>query len=320
MSPSGKQFDVLPDQSLLESGLSAGLALPFGCANGSCGDCRARVLQGQIKKIKQHDYVLTEAQKLAGHCLLCSNTALSNVQIEVQEATSVSDIPLQQLQAKLCRVERIDNVSIVAFKFVRGKALRFLPGQRVQLTLADSETVELPIASCPCNAQFVEFHLAAQPSQNHELNLLAEKLNVLATSRLRVSINGPTGQFTLSNAVRKPKLFIAEGSEFGQLQGLIEQVLNTDLGTPCCLLWKATKQITHYRSNLCRSWCDAIDEFSFVPVMKNADVLAALPKEWVAILKECEVYLGKKDSTLAQRLIGRGIDPTSIIYPGWTGV
>jgi len=315
MSPSGRQYEVLPGQSLLEAGLSAGIALPFGCANGSCGDCQARLLSGQVEKIRSHDFVLTEAQKLDGCCLLCSTTAVTDVQIDVLIAASVNDIPQQQLQAKLCRVEQLTDVTIIAFKFVRGKALRFLPGQQVNITLKGGNTVRLPIASCPCNAQYVEFHLSAETAHLNELSQFGEKELTSAIERERIAISGPLGNFTLSNASSRPKLFISEGGEFGQLQGMIEQVLNEELDVPCCLLWKATDTVTHYRSNLCRSWHDAFDHFSFIPLPSNADVLGAIPKSWLVHLRQCEVYLGKKDSVLLQQLANLGIDSASMFYP-----
>lgn len=315
MNPSGKQYEVLPGQSLLEAGLSAGIALPFGCANGSCGDCQARLLTGQIKKIRNHDFVLTEAQKLDGCCLLCSTTALTDVQIDVLIAASVNDIPQQQLQAKLCRVEHRHDVSIIAFKFVRGKALRFLPGQRVNLTLKCGSTVELPIASCPCNAQYVEFHLTAETAHLTELSRFSEKELTSAAERERVNISGPIGSFTLSNDMRKPKLFITKGGEFGHIQGMIEQVLNDELDVPCCLLWQASDHVAVYRSNLCQSWNDAFDQFEFIPLSSNVDVLSAIPKHWQVHLRDCEVYFGKKNSNLSQRLTTIGVNPKSMFYP-----
>lgn len=303
MSPSDRQFDVLPGMSLLESGLAAGVALPFGCANGSCGDCQANILHGQVEKIRNHDFTLTESQKLNGLCLLCSNTATTDVQIEVIEATSVEDISQQELQAKPCRVEHGNNVSIVAFKFVRGKALRFLPGQRAELKLDNGEILDLPISSCPCNAQYVEFHVHASLSQHKTL-----------TSK-RVNIAGPHGSFTLSRAIKKPKVFIAEGLAFRQLQGMIEQVLNSDMGTHCCLLWKASADTAHYRSNLCRSWSDAFDEFEFLALDSNDDAIAALPDSWREQLGRCEFYLGNRDDEIVRQLISAGVSHVSIFHP-----
>lgn len=324
MQPSGKTFEVLPNQSLLEAGLGAGVALPFGCANGSCGDCRARITAGQIGKIRNHDYSLTEVQKLEGYCLLCSSTAISDVQIEVYEATSCSDIAAQELAAKVCKLEVVNNVSVATFKFVRGKALRFLPGQQATLVLPDGDSVTLPIASCPCNAEIAEFHLIDESSTDSAEVVSScagisvkqvEKIVDLASTRKRISISGPSGNFTLSSDDSKPRIFIATGGDFAQLQGMLEQALNNDLETPCCLIWQATEAVGHYRSNLCRSWHDAMDNFSYIPVTDEKDLLSTLTAEWSARLNSCEVYLGRENSELVAQLVERGVEPTAIRFP-----
>ncbi len=314
MVPSGRQFEVLPGQTLLEAGLAAGIALPFGCANGSCGTCQARVQTGSVDKIKHHDFVLTETQKLDGHCLLCSCSTNQNINIEVLEANSVVDIPHQELQAKLCRSERSQNVIVLAFKFVRGKALRFLPGQRVQLTQSAGSSIELAIASCPCNAQYVEFHIANNEHSQLEAAQWAE-LMLEARSRERISVSGPLGDFTLSNNIGKPKLFIANGIEFAQLQGMIEQVLNSELDVPCFLIWQASANTPHYRLNWCQSWRDAFDNFDFLAIETNAAICSVLPASWLSKNPGYEVYIGAMHHELHQNLINLGIPPDSIFFP-----
>jgi len=325
LEPSGKQFEVLPDQSLLEAGLSAGVALPFGCSNGNCGDCVALIKSGQTRKIQHHDFTLTQAQKLEGYCLLCSHTADTDVAIEVREATSSRDIPEQQLQAKLCRVEHQAGVDLVSFKFARGKALRFLPGQSVTLTLDNGDKAQLPISSCPCNAQLVELHLNNKTTDEKLKAFTAQVLEL--KSRARVSINGPTGTFTLSTNHLKPKLFIAIGDEFAQLQGMIEQVLNGETCPPCYLAWQETELTPLYRSNLCRSWHDAIDEFSFTPIGSQNGLIETLVSSdagiaeknvehhWSETLSQCEVYLAKPNPTLIEKLIQLGVQADSILFP-----
>lgn len=314
MVPSGRQFEVLPGQTLLEAGLAAGIALPFGCANGSCGTCQARVKTGSVDKIRHHDFVLTETQKLDGHCLLCSCSTSQSINIEVLEANSVADIAHQELQAKLCRSERSRNVIELAFKFVRGKALRFLPGQKVRLTHSTGSSIELAVASCPCNAQYVEFHIANDEQSQFEAARWAE-LVLEARSRERINVSGPLGNFTLSSNIGKPKLFIAIGIEFAQLQGMIEQVLNCDLDVPCFLLWQASANTTHYRLNWCQSWRDAFDNFDFLAIEANAAISSALPLSWLGENPECEVYTGARHSELHQNLINLGIEPGLIFSP-----
>jgi len=193
MSPSGNQFTCPPGSTILSAGLGAGVALPFGCANGSCGSCRARVVDGEVEVVRFHDFTLSQADKLSGYCLLCASAARSDVVVEVTEASSVTDMPKQTLKAKRCQLLTRHGVLIVRFKFIRGKAFRFLPGQWAELCFEDDYCIDLPIASCPCDAQVVEFHIP----ENHVDSGLISRVQDLP-SNARVVITGPHGDFTLT--------------------------------------------------------------------------------------------------------------------------
>ncbi len=308
--PSGRQFPCLPVRSLLESGLTAGLALPFRCANGSCGDCRATVLRGEIKKIRQHDYTLTEAEKIAGVCLLCSNVATTDVTLSVNLANSVEDIPVQELRAKLCRLEHYGKVYVVGFKFVRGKAFRYLPGQQAHVQFPGGDSFQLPIASCPCDAQYIEFHLSDHGNGAQIIQHIAS-----LSSRDRIIVQGPVGKFTLSAYPNAPKLFIAIDEGFASVQSLIEQVLNLELETVCALIWIASERTGHYRHNLCRSWADAIDEFCYFPTFNASSLVVLLHENWPIQLSCTEVYVsapGRTSTALENRLRSAGIEDSRL--------
>ena len=61
--PSGHDFSIDGPASILEGALRAGVPLNYGCSGGNCGLCKAKVVSGQVKKTRHHDYVLTEAEK-----------------------------------------------------------------------------------------------------------------------------------------------------------------------------------------------------------------------------------------------------------------
>ena len=90
--PSEHEFFLEGNDSILEAALRAGLALNYGCSNGNCGLCKAKILSGQVKKIRPHDYVISVAEKAQGYALLCSTTAVTGLAIEALEADGVRDI------------------------------------------------------------------------------------------------------------------------------------------------------------------------------------------------------------------------------------
>ena len=73
--PSGHQFSVEGHDTLLQAGLRAGLKLNYGCGNGTCGLCKARVVSGEVVKVTPFDYPLSAAERLQGYTLLCAHSA-----------------------------------------------------------------------------------------------------------------------------------------------------------------------------------------------------------------------------------------------------
>ena len=65
----GHEFFVDGSNTILEAGLSTGLALNYGCSNGNCGNCKAKLISGEIKKTKPHDFVFSESEKLQNYFL-----------------------------------------------------------------------------------------------------------------------------------------------------------------------------------------------------------------------------------------------------------
>jgi len=97
--PSGHEFMVESNDTLLEAALRAGVSLNYGCSNGNCGECKARLISGDVKKVHAHDFVLKQAEKDAGAILLCSYAPINDVVIEATVA-GAKDIPVQKLSAR----------------------------------------------------------------------------------------------------------------------------------------------------------------------------------------------------------------------------
>ena len=72
LHPSGHQFTVEPDETILEAALRSGININYYCSNGSCGECKARVMEGELAEIQHHDYVLSAAEKRGNTVLLVS--------------------------------------------------------------------------------------------------------------------------------------------------------------------------------------------------------------------------------------------------------
>ena len=261
VEPSGNEFFVEGNDTLLEAALRAGLSLSYGCSNGNCGLCKCKVLAGQVQKTRHHDYVLSAAEKNAGTVLMCCNTALVDLVIEAREAHGAKDMPLQNIAAKVKSVSPLaDDMRLLSLQTPRSNRLRFLAGQSVSLTLADGATVACPVASCPCDDRNLQFHIPRSPGDT-----FSEGVFTRLGSADIVRIEGPRGDFVLNEMSARPLIFIAAGGGFAPVKSLIEHAMALDVAEMLRLYWIADAKTGHYLNNLCRSWADALDNFRYVP-------------------------------------------------------
>jgi len=66
---SGVTLQVEADQTILEAGLDAGLALLFSCGAGGCGTCMVQLVSGSIEMDEPNG--LTDEERAQGQCLAC---------------------------------------------------------------------------------------------------------------------------------------------------------------------------------------------------------------------------------------------------------
>jgi CDP-4-dehydro-6-deoxyglucose reductase len=248
---------------------------------GNCGQCKCKVVSGQVKKIAAHDYVLTEAEKGLGYILACSNTAVTDVVLEADEALGAHDIPHQEIEIKVKKVEQPDDRIIVLHaKTPRTRRLRFLAGQYLSIELDGQQAQDCSIASCPCDDMNLQFHIPVVAGNPFTGQLVDIKANG------NLTIRGPSGEFTLDEDSPRSLVFIAVNAGFGPVKSLIEHAMALDIAEELRLYWITTPDNSHYLGNLCRSWDDALDNFRYTPLQATdtVPVEALLP----GILAELE--------------------------------
>jgi CDP-4-dehydro-6-deoxyglucose reductase len=264
--PSQHEFFVEGNDTLLDAALRSGLALEYGCSGGNCGQCKARVLSGQTKKVRNHDYVLTEAEKAAHTVLLCSYTAVTDLTVEAKEAGGTRDIPRQQIAARVHSVERLnDEIVLLHLQTPRTQRLRFFAGQSVTLGV-NGVSLEQPIASCPCDDRNLQFHLRCTPGEPFARYVSAQ-LRMSDT----VTVDGPRGEFVLDEDSPRPLIFVAYDTGFAPIKSLIEHAMALDVAETLSLYWCSTTDGGRYLQNLCRSWTDALDNFRYAPLTGEPD-------------------------------------------------
>ena len=266
--PSGNDFFIDGPDTILEAALRAGIPLDYGCSGGNCGLCKAKVISGQVKKTRFHDYVRTEADKRDGLFLMCSNTAVTDLVIEAHVAGGVQDIPFQQIAATVKTITPLtQDMALLHLQTPRTNRLRFLAGQSVTLILGKSLKAELAVASCPCDDRNILFHVHRMPG-----NVFSDYLFGKLKNHDVVDIEGPQGEFILQEKSSRPLYFIAFDTGFAPIKSLIEHAMSLEAAEAIHLIWIGSQEGSIYLPNVGRAWADALDNFEYTQLLAGFDL------------------------------------------------
>lgn len=309
--PSGHEFFVEGNDTVLEAALRAGIPLNYGCSNGNCGDCKVKLVSGQVKKVHPHDFTLKEADKANGDFLMCSYTPVTDIVIEAT-VTGADDIPEQSIPAKVKAVEIInEQVAALHLLAPRSQRLRFLAGQYVTLG-ADGTEGDYYVASCPCEDRHIELHV------RRDSRPFARKVFESLGKEDPVRIEGPHGHFVMKLDSRRSVIFVAWGDAFAPIKSLIQHAMSLELAESMHLYW-VEDGLGHYQDNLCRAWADAYDNFAYHPLSGEAepDAIVDAILNLHDDLSRTDIYAAGP-SALVQALetgaLARGLSPL-----GWHG-
>ncbi len=259
LQPGGRRFEVRHGESILQGGLRAGVNLRYHCSNGTCGECRARLLAGTTERLQPSDFAFGAAEQSQGWLLLCSHTACSDLTVEAREIGAASDIAHQQLEARVTGVDLLDPChAVVNLRTPRSRHLQFLAGQQVEATFAGVAPRRIALANCPCDGMRLQFHVR---------RVAGDALAEFVFGRLRRGetcvLQGPFGDFVLDERAPCPLLFIAYETGFAPVESLLEHAIALDWPAALRVLWLADDAAGLYRLNYCRSLQDALDDFRF---------------------------------------------------------
>ncbi|HSW52149.1 MAG TPA: 2Fe-2S iron-sulfur cluster-binding protein, partial [Sulfuricaulis sp.] len=272
--PGQREFFVEGSDTILDAALRAGISLRYGCSNGNCGLCKARVVSGKTLPMRHFDYVFSDAEKAQGYVLLCSHTAVTDLEIEAPRIGGAQDIPGQQIATRVKKIESLgEDMALLHLQTPRTKRLQFLAGQAVTLETANGAEADYPVASCPCDDRNLQFHVRRLPG-NRFADYVFKKLK----NGDIVALAGPKGEFTLNEESPRSLIFLAHGTGFAPIKSLIEHAMARDVAETLHLYW-ASGDGGHYLNNLCRSWTDALDNFHYTPLVADAAKSTAALKQ-----------------------------------------
>lgn len=263
--PSNRTFKVDDKHSVLEAALKAGISLPYSCRSGSCGTCRCHLVEGEVTYPDGLPIGMDEAEHAAGTVFACRAHAESDLVLEAQELTRLSEVTIKTLPARVIRMQRLNHdVMGVWLKLPAVEQLEFLAGQYIDILLRDGSRRSFSLANPPCDNELLELHIRHVPGGNFTTQVFAEM-----HEKALVRIQGPLGNFFLREDSARPIILVAGGTGFAPLKAIVEQAIENGIGRPMHLYWGVRDEEDLY-SDLPQRWLEMLPNFEFTPVLSEA--------------------------------------------------
>ncbi|EEG10505.1 CDP-6-deoxy-delta-3,4-glucoseen reductase [Pseudogulbenkiania ferrooxidans] len=263
--PSGHTFQVDDHETILEAALRQGVGLPYGCRDGACGACKGKVLEGEVCQDGYQEKALPEQERVQGYALFCCAKPQGDLTIEVREVTGIGDIPVKTLPCRVEKIEKLHDVAVLKLKLPVSERLQFHAGQYIDILMKDGKKRSFSIANAPHDDAFLELHIRHQPGGS-----FSEYVFTQMKEREIMRFKGPLGTFFLREDSDKPIVFVASGTGFAPIKGIVEHALHSGITRPMVFYWGARTKADLYMADLAEQWQASNANFTYIPVLSEA--------------------------------------------------
>ncbi|MSQ50663.1 MAG: CDP-6-deoxy-delta-3,4-glucoseen reductase [Betaproteobacteria bacterium] len=259
------QFQVEPEESILQAALAAGLVIPYGCRDGACGSCKGKLIEGNIDYGEYSRTALSDEERAAGSALFCQARPLGDVVIEARSVRAAGDIQVRILPSRLTKIERVtEDVVILYLKLPATERFQFIAGQYLDILLRDGTRRSFSMGNAPHDDEFVQLHVRHVPGGS-----FTDHVFLKMKEREILRFEAPLGTFALQEESAKPIVFVASGTGFAPIKSIIETAFRAGITRAMVLYWGGRRRGDLYMNELPVKWAAEHANFKYVPVISE---------------------------------------------------
>ncbi|WP_028358240.1 CDP-6-deoxy-delta-3,4-glucoseen reductase [Brackiella oedipodis] len=276
VQPSGHEFQVQEQQTVLDAALEAGIVLPYSCKNGSCTSCQGKVLSGEYEAGNGTQMLLTEQDRAQGQTLFCETFAKSDLVIESREVQVLADIIVRKMPCRVVEMtQHGTDVMVLKLQMPANQPYKYYSGQFMDMLLKGNVRRSYSMANRACSDGVVELHIKHMPGglfTDHVFGATEPAMKARQIMRME----GPLGSFFLRKESDKPMIFMATGTGFAPIKAMMEDLIAENIHRPVDFYWGVRQASDLYMHDLCLQWQQQLDFFNYHPVLSRAED----DKEW----------------------------------------
>ncbi|MFN7572047.1 MAG: CDP-6-deoxy-delta-3,4-glucoseen reductase [Betaproteobacteria bacterium] len=276
--PSGREFTVEGDETILAAALRSGIGLPYGCKNGACGTCKGKLVEGSLVHGTHSSSALSADEEARGLALFCCSRPQGDVTIEARELTGFGDIPVKKMPCRVAKIERpAADVAVVYLQLPASERLQFRAGQYLEFILKDGARRSYSMGTAPHADGQIALHIRHMPGGVFTDALFGATQPAIKERDI-LRFEGPLGTFFLREDNPQPIVLLASGTGFAPIKAIAEHIFHKRINVeepgkparPVVLYWGGRARADLYLEALPRQWAAEQPNFSYVPVLSDA--------------------------------------------------
>lgn len=259
-------------ESLLVAALNEGIAFPYNCRVGGCGECKCRLVSGKVKELTDKSYLLSAEELKQNYILACQSLPKSDVVLEVVLRQGAVNHPIVVTSARIAALTPLTH-DILHVQMQAEHPLTYTAGQYAELVVPDEAGAQ---AGKGRSYSFATAHDAARPNavdffiRKVPGGAFTEWLFTKAEVGQWLTLRGPYGDFCLRPSA-DPIVCIAGGSGLAPIKALLEQAIrDKQANRPLVILFGARTEQDLYGleaiDQIRRNWTG---RFVFEPILSN---------------------------------------------------
>ncbi len=262
--PDNRIVPVRPGETILEAALREGIAFPYQCRNGGCGECKCTVVYGPIEQGPHQESALSTEERAKGMALACTAMPLADVEVEYVPIAPPGGIRPRVYTARVTALTKASPDVMIVKLEVDGDPPRYYAGQYINVILDNGEQRSFSFATPPHAGREIELQIRLIPGGRFTTHVF-EQMKVGDTLRFE----GPLGSFFLREDTDKPIIFVAGATGFAPVKSMVEHAFAIGMKRKMYLYWGVRSLADLYMPDLPRRWAAEHPNFTFVPVLST---------------------------------------------------
>ena len=237
-------FHQLDGQSILDASIDAAYPIKHSCRSGRCGFCKVKLLSGETLAYRSEE--LTPSELNDNWILSCCRTALSSIEIEVDDLSKVGIPKTVTIPCSINTLNLVtEQILIVTLQLPLIVRLDYLAGQHIKLTTPQGDERNYFLAKAQVHKQTIELHIRYIEQDNISNYWFDKaKLNDLLT------LEGPKGTFFLRRDIcQKSLYFLATNTGISAVNAMLESIIylpKNEQPHSITIIWGASKPECFY--------------------------------------------------------------------------